>query len=138
MIQKRRCSNCKTVYRGDEYDQLDKVPIDPDEDNPMKGVGYERVCECGAGFSTDGWYRRDELETEHNDMVVFTTSLYIPHGPEYDKWYETRVSHYHGTTIIDRDETEADAIETHEDTVQTIRDGEYFLESIASTIHLEQ
>lgn len=132
-----RCSQCGVTYSPDEYDDLDRVPVNPDEDDPMQGQGYERVCECGARFHSDKWQLVDEVDIGDEAIRVSTVALLIPHGPHHDQWFETCLFHDTGNRITDRYETQDEAEGGHRETVERLEAGAFSFEPAGRQIVME-
>lgn len=120
------CSQCGKKYGRREYDALERVPIDPDEDDPMNGRGYEKVCgECGSTFHTDKWSLRETVERDGEEITVSTVGLLIPHGRNHDQWFETGLFHDSGSQIVDRYGSKEGAKEGHKRILERVENGEY-------------
>jgi len=105
---------------------LESVPVNPDDEDPMKGSGYESVCrECGARFHTDKWNLREAVETPDGEITVSTVALLIPHGPEHRQWFETCLFHDGGSRVTDRYHTQDEAGEGHAERVEQLESGDY-------------
>ena len=60
MNSKYKCPVCHTVYSEEEYDKLERVPVNP---KLPYIYGYDRVCsKCGARLWGDRWRIKDELK----------------------------------------------------------------------------
>jgi len=123
-----RCSQCKTEYTFTEYQKLDRQPLNPEDKDPMKGSGYEAVCECGAAFHSDKWSLRETIDTDHGEVTVSTVALNIPHGPSHSHWYETCVFHDSGSEVVERYHTQDGAERGHEKYVKSTRNAEFQLQ----------
>lgn len=132
-----RCSQCGATYLFDEYNSLDKVPVDPDDPDPMNGQGYERVCECGARMHSDKWSLRETIDTDDGEIAVSTVALIIPHGLNHDQWYETCLFHDGGSRVTDRYHTQDEAEDGHDHRVEQVRSGEYRFVPTGQQIQME-
>lgn len=131
-----RCSQCDTKYSHDEYIALDRVPVNPDEDNPKKGSGYETVCECGAKFHSDRWQLQNDVEFDGEEFTVSTVALLIPHGLNHGDWFETLVRHPHGSEVVRRYQTQDEAEEGHQDILNSLYDGKFEYRQTVSGIDI--
>jgi hypothetical protein len=116
---------------------LDRQPLNPDDDNPKKGSGYETVCECGAGFHSDKWNLRETVDTDDGEVEVSTVSLLIPHGLNHDDWFETCLFGVGGSRVVRRYETQEEAEDGHEEVIEQLDAGAYTVETTTTGISLE-
>lgn len=138
IMSEYRCSQCKTVYSRYEYDQLDRVPLNPDADNPEQKGGYEKVCECGARFHSDKWQIRSDFEIDtFGEFYVSTVALSIPHGLNHNQWYESLIGHKHGNHVERRYETQDEAEAGHEELVDKLKAEEFGFEAIQWRLVIE-
>lgn len=125
-----KCSNCGQEYTFEEHSQLDRVPVDPEEPDPMQGKGYVRVCECGNRFHLDDWGTSTEVTDEDHEFRVSTVFLNLNHGTDAQPmWYETCVFWDDGSYVLDRYGTKEEAEEGHERVVNALREGRYTFQS---------
>ena len=133
-----RCGKCKRGYSSSQYRELDRQPLNPDDDDPMKGSGYEAVCECGAGFHSDKWSLRETIDTKHGEIIVSTVALTIGHGPNHNHWYETCLFHTGGSRVVDRYTVQPDAEEGHSDYVTAVEEGYFTMKPTGQQIELDR
>lgn len=121
-----QCSSCGSEYSRDGAMQLDREQVDPDEDNPKKGQGFVKVCECGHAFFKDDWQKITTVETSEREFRVSTTHLVINHGTASNPmWYETCVFWDGGSYVLDRYATQSDAKAGHERVCNSLRNGDF-------------
>lgn len=132
-----RCSQCEQTYSFDEYRALERAPVDPDEEDPMEGQGFEKVCECGARFHTEKWQLVETVDAAGEEIRVSTVALSIPHGPNHNQWYETCLFHDTGSRVTARYETQSKAEVGHEETVEKLETGAFGFEPTGRRLVLE-
>ena len=133
-----RCPQCGEVYVHKTYMAMEKTPVNPEDENPKKGSGYESVCEqCGAKFHSDKWRLHNSVETDDGTVTVSTVSLLVPHGPNHDNWFETCLSGVGGSRVVQRYETEDEAENGHKAVIEKLERGDYTVETTVSGISLE-
>lgn len=121
-----RCSQCGTTYSHTEYMALKNVPLNPDDEDPKHGSGYESVCdECGSRIHSEKWSLRETVDTDDGEITISTVALLIPHGLNHDQWFETCIFHQFGDYISDRYHTQEEAEAGHERRVGQIEAGDY-------------
>lgn len=132
------CSQCETRFTPEEYQGLERQPVNPEEQDPVRGQGFEKVCpECGAGIHSEKWSTSDTIQTDDGEFTVTTFGLVHGHGLDYDQFYETVIHHPWGDHIAGRSPTKDEAKADHEEYVKQIRAGRYHTEPSGYRLVLE-
>lgn len=120
------CGDCGTLYSFREHLHLEKVPVDPDEENPVEGKGYVAQCDCGYRFHKDSWQVITAIEKDETEFDVSTTFLDLNHGFDGEQlWYETCVFWDTGSRVIKRYASQESAENGHQEIVTAIENGNY-------------
>jgi len=129
---KWKCGKCGKEYTLEELDMLRKIPLVPEDTDPIKQHGFTPVCDCGYVFHRDKWHLVDKVKLKECTVEVSTVFLEINHGHGgQDLWYETMVFPAQNSDVdiecyfCERYETKEEAIEGHKKAVKLLKEGKY-------------
>jgi len=86
------CGKCGKIFTYVEWDELKRVPLNPEEPDPWKGSGFTRVCdECGYVFHRDKWHLVEDvvLKTYVGKVKVRVSTVFLELEHFGGMWYET-------------------------------------------------
>lgn len=81
-----------------------------------------------VSMSSDQWQIVDTVQGNNKEFDVSTVELPTPYGANYDRGYETCLFWDDGSYVVQRYETQDEAVNGHENIVEWIEEGLYSMQ----------
>ncbi len=137
-----KCGKCGKKYTFEEFCKLDRIPLVPEDTDPVKQHGFTPVCKCGYVFHKDRWHLVSTVKLKEGIVKVSTVFLELNHGyGGQDLWYETMIFPENleiSCCYCKRYETKQEAIKGHKKVVKLLREGKYEIVPIEFELKIEE